>query len=257
MRNMSSIGINLEPWVKKGLLRFDARRVSEQGLEKHLLNMQQSVIKFQPEIVVIDAVTDFTNMGTLIEARQMVLRMIDFFKMRQITALCTSMSARAELEETGVGLSSAFDTWIHLTNVQGNLERNRTLVVVKSRGMAHSNQVREFVLTNKGIELVDVYASAAGAFMGTARLTQMAADEAAEVVRHEGVASRERQMEQKRRALEGKIAAMRAELEVDLKESEMVIAQEKARDKTLAAEKKTLTNHRETKQPQGKGGKVK
>jgi circadian clock protein KaiC len=244
MRNMSSIGIDLEPWVKKGLLHFDARRVSEQGLEKHLLNMQQAVNKFQPDIVVIDAVTDFTNMGTLMEARQMILRMIDFFKMRRITALCTSMSNRAEIEETGVGLSSAFDTWIHLTNVQSNLERNRTLVVIKSRGMAHSNQVREFVLTDKGVELVDIYASPAGSFMGTARLTQMAVDEAAEVVRREGVASRERQMEEKRRAFEARIAAMRSDFEVEMKELETIIAQEKSRDKILAAERKSLSNHR-------------
>jgi circadian clock protein KaiC len=256
MRNMSSIGIELEPWVKKGLLHFDARRVSEQGLEKHLLNMQQAIIKFQPEIVVVDAVTDFTNLGSLLEARQMVLRMIDFFKMRKITALCTSMSNRAELEGTGVGLSSAFDTWIYLTNVQSNLERNRTLVVVKSRGMAHSNQVREFVLTGKGVELVDIYASPAGAFMGTARLTQMAVDEAADVTRREEVASRERQIAEKRRALEARIDALRADLEVEIRETEMLINQEKARDKAIAAEKKTLANHREVKQPQGKEGKV-
>jgi circadian clock protein KaiC len=253
MRNMSSIGIGLEPWVKKGLLHFDARRVSEQGLEKHLLSMQRAVIQFQPEIVVVDAVTDFINMGSLIEARQMILRVIDFFKMREITALCTSMSARAELEETGVGLSSAFDTWIHLTNVQGNLERNRTLVVVKSRGMAHSNQVREFVLTGQGVELLDIYASSAGAFMGTARLAQKAADEAAEVVRRDGVASRERQITAKRRALEARIAAMEAEFEAEAKESELVIAEEKARDKTLASERKTLFSHREAR-PEAKRG---
>ena len=251
IRNMRSIGIDLEPWVKKGLLHFDARRVSEQGLEKHLLSMQRAIIKFQPEIVVVDAVTDFTNMGSLLEARQMVLRLVDFFKMREITALCTSMSSRAELEETGVGLSSAFDTWIHLTNVQGNLERNRTLVVIKSRGMAHSNQVREFVLTDKGVELVDIYSSPAGAFMGTARLAQMAADEAADVTRHEVTASRERQIEEKRRALEARINAMRAEFEAEIKETEMVIAEDKARDKALAAERKTLANHRESKQPGG------
>ena len=188
-----------------------------------------------------------TNMGSLIETRQMVLRMIDFFKMREITVLCTSMSARAELEETGVGLSSAFDTWIHLTNVQGNLERNRTLVVIKSRGMAHSNQVREFVLTSKGVELVDIYSTVAGAFMGTARLAQMAADEAAGIVRREGTASRERQIEEKRRALEARINAMRAEFEAEIKETEMVIAEDKARDKVLVGKRKTLANHRESK----------
>jgi circadian clock protein KaiC len=244
MRNMRSIDIDLDPWVKKGLLHFHASRVTEQGLEKHLLVMQREALAFKPEIVVVDALTDFISLGAFNEVRQMILRMIDFLKMHEITGLFTSMSERADLEETGVGLSSAFDTWIHLTNVQGNLERNRTLVVVKSRGMAHSNQVREFVLTDKGVELVDIYSTAAGAFMGTARLTQMAADEAAEVVRHEGVASRKRQMEEKRRAFEARIAAMHSDFEVEMKELETIIAQEKARDKTLVAEKKTLSNHR-------------
>jgi circadian clock protein KaiC len=244
IRNMRSIGIDLEPWVKKGLLHFHASRVTEQGLEKHLLMIQNEAIKFKPEIVVVDALTDFISLGAYNEVRQMILRVVDFLKMREITGLFTSMSERADLEETGVGLSSAFDTWIHMTNIQGNLERNRTLVVIKSRGMAHSNQVREFVLTNKGVELVDIYSTPAGAFMGTARLAQMAADEAADIVRHEETASRERQVEERRRALEARITAMRAEFESEIKETEMVIAGEKARDHALASERKTLANHR-------------
>ncbi|MBI2830625.1 MAG: AAA family ATPase, partial [Chloroflexi bacterium] len=256
MRNMRSIGIDLEPWVKKGLLHFHAVRVSEQGLEKHLLTIQAEALKHKPEIVVVDALTDFTSLGAFNEVRQMILRVVDFLKMHEITAMFTSMSERADTEMTGVGLSSAFDTWIHLANVQGNLERNRTLVVVKSRGMAHSNQVREFVLGNKGVELVDIYSTADGAFMGTARLAQMAADEAADVVRQQGTASRERQIEEKRRALEARIAAMRAEFESDIKETEMVIAEERARDKALTAGVKVLAKHREaSKSAKGKGEK--
>ena len=244
MRNMKSIGIDLEPWVKKGLLHFDARRVSEQGLEKHLLMMERSITKFHPEIVVVDAITDFTNMGSLIEARQMVLRLIDFFKSRGITALCTSMSNRAELEETGVGLSSAFDTWIHLSNVQGNLERNRTLVIVKSRGMAHSNQVREFVLTNKGVELVDIYATPSGSFMGTARVTQMAADEASAVTHKQEIESKRRMIAEKRRALEARIDAMRAEFDSETKENELVVNQEEKAQQAVNKEKNGIAKQR-------------
>jgi circadian clock protein KaiC len=257
MRNMRSIGIDLEPWVKKGLLHFHATRVSEQGLEKHLLLMQREINKFKPELVVNDAITDFNTLGDELEVRQMILRLIDFLKQHEITSLCTSMSERSDLENTGVGLSSAFDTWIQLTNIQGNLERNRTLVVVKSRGMAHSNQVREFVMSNQGVELVDIYATTAGSFMGSARLSQMAADEAAELIRREGVGSRERQIGEKSRALEARIEAMRADFEVEIKESEMILAQEKARGKAIAAETKTMANHRERKKPAGKGNKVK
>ncbi len=204
----------------------------------------------------VDALTDFVSLGAFNEVRQMILRVVDFLKMHEITAMFTSMSESSSTEQTGVGLSSAFDTWIHLANVQGNLERNRTLVVVKSRGMAHSNQVREFVMSNKGVELMDIYSTASGAFMGTARLAQVAADEAAGIVRREGTASRERQIVEKRRALEARITAMRAEFESDIKETELVIAEEKARDKALATEKKTLASHRESK-PEAKEAKIK
>jgi len=244
IRNMQSVGIDLQPWVKKGLLEFHATRVSEQGLEKHLLSIQRETAKAQPTITVVDAVTDFGTIGTDVEVRQMVLRLVDFFKASRMTTMFTSMSQRAELEETRVGLSSAFDTWIHLSNVQGDLERNRTLVIIKSRGMAHSNQVREFVLTDRGVEPVDIYASAGGAFMGTARLAQMAADEAADSALREGVASRERQMEAKGRALEARIAAMRSEFEAEAKESEIVLAGERAHGKVLAEARKALGKNR-------------
>jgi len=244
VRNMRSIGINLDPWVKKGLLEFHANRVSEQGLEKHLLMAQKEAATFRPDVVIVDALTDFITLGAFNEVRQMVLRMVDFFKMNGMTAMFTSMSNTPSIEETGVGLSSAFDTWIHLTNIQGNLERNRTLVVVKSRGMAHSNQVREFVLSDKGIGLVDVYVSPAGAFMGSARLAQMAADEAADIARREGISARQRQVEEKRRALEARIDALRAEFEAESKEAGVTIAEQKAREKALTATKRSATRHR-------------
>jgi circadian clock protein KaiC len=245
IRNMRSIGIDLATWVNKGLLEFHAALVSEQGLEKHLFTVQQVVNRFKPDLVVVDAVTDFTNIGGLAEARLMVLRLIDFFKQRGITSLSTSMANRIDTEETGIGLSSAFDTWIHLTNIQDNLERNRTIVIVKSRGMAHSNQVREFVLSCKGVELVDIYTNPTGAYLGTARLAQMAADKATDVLRHERMESRERQLEEKRRALESRIAAMRSDVEVEIKEAEMVIAQEKTRDAIMSSGQQTLNGHRQ------------
>jgi len=197
-------------------------------------------------------VTDFGTLGGPLEVRQMVLRLVDFFKARGITTMFTSMANRADLEETGVGLSSAFDTWIHLANVQGDLERNRTMVIVKSRGMAHSNQVREFVLTDNGVELVDIYASTAGAFMGTARLAQIAADGAADVARKEGIVSRERHIKEKRRALEARISALRAEFEAETREVEIVIAGERARDRVLDQAKESLSRHREVDQPKGR-----
>ncbi|WP_226846739.1 circadian clock protein KaiC [Dehalogenimonas etheniformans] len=254
MRNMTSIGIDLKPWVEKGLLHFHATRVSEEGLEKHLLVMQKEAEKYRPDVVIVDALTDFISLGPGNEVRLMILRIVDYFKMHQITAMFSSMSARADLEETGVGLSSAFDTWIHLVNVQNNQERNRTMTIVKSRGMAHSNQVREFVLTNKGVKLVDIYATPAGSFMGTARIAQMAADQAAGVTREEGVTARERQLQQQRRALEAKIDALRAEFEAEAKESELTIAEEKAKIKAISDDRKMLDRQRKAEDKKAKTG---
>jgi len=249
MRNMKSIGINLKQWTEKGLLHFHSTRVSEQGLEKHLLMILKQTARFQPSIVVVDALTDFISLGAFSEVRQMVLRIIDYFKKSGLSALVPSMSSRPDLQETGIGLSSAFDTWIHMTNIQSNLERNRTLVVVKSRGMAHSNQVREFVLTDKGVNLLDIYTSPAGTFMGSARLTQIAADKVAEITRRETTDSLERRIEEKRRAMEAKISSIRAEFEAEIKEDELVVFQDRAREKEYAGEIKTLTKHRQGKNP--------
>ncbi|HTY81716.1 MAG TPA: circadian clock protein KaiC [Dehalococcoidales bacterium] len=244
IRNMRSIGIDLQPWVDKGLLHFHANRVTEQGLEKHLLMMQREATKYKPDIIIVDALTDFASLGAFNEVKQMILRIVDYFKMRQITALFTSMSTRGDLEETGVGLSSAFDTWIHMVNVQGNLERNRTMVIVKSRGMAHSNQVREFVMSDKGINLVDIYASPAGAFMGAARTVQMAVDNADDLARKEGISARERQLTEKRRALEAKINALRAEFEAEYQEADISLRQEKAHEKKLTNGRAALEKQR-------------
>ncbi len=244
VRNMKSIGIDLGRWEKKGLLSFSASRPSEQGLEKHLVSMERTADDLKPVLVVVDALTDFLTLGSDLEVRQMVLRLIDFFKTKGISAMFTSMSGKADAEETGVGLSSAFDTWIHLTNVQGNNERTRTLVVIKSRGMAHSNQVREFLISDKGVDLTDIYSTPAGSFMGTARLGQMAVDRAEEIARAEGIDARERQLEEKRRALEAQIAAMRAEFEAEAKEIEISIRHERARGNALATERQVLEGHR-------------
>ncbi len=244
IRNMKSIGIDLSRWEKKGLLRFSAARPSEQGLEKHLVSVERSTDDFKPALVIVDALTDFLTLGSELEVRQMVLRLVDFLKAKSVSAMFTSMAGQQTGDETGIGLSSAFDTWIHLTNVQENNERTRTLVVIKSRGMAHSNQVREFIISDKGVDLTDIYTSAAGSFMGSARLAQMAVDRAEGIVRREGIHARERQIEEKRRALEAQITALRAEFEADARESEIAIREEQRRDKALAIEMQSLVHHR-------------
>ncbi|HSJ87274.1 MAG TPA: circadian clock protein KaiC [Anaerolineales bacterium] len=154
LRNMHSIGIDLEPHVKKGLLQFHVARPTIYGLEMHLVTMYDLIKQFKPEVVVLDPITDFFAVGSIGEVKAALTRIIDFLKMNQITALFTTYTSEGEeLDQTVVGVSSLIDTWISLRNLERNGERHRGLFVLKSRGMAHSRQIRSFELTDEGIKL--------------------------------------------------------------------------------------------------------
>ena len=203
MRNMRSIGINLEPWVKKGLLRFHAVRPTLYGLENHLVEMHKLTDEFRPGVIVMDPVTNFLSIGTATEAKSMLMRLIDFFKANQITALFNSLTSTGYNEEsTEMGVSSLMDTWLLLRDIESNGERNRGLYILKSRGMAHSNQIREFHLTDNGIQLVDVYVGPEGVLTGSARLTREARDKAEALAHRQKIESRKSELEHKRKALE-------------------------------------------------------
>jgi circadian clock protein KaiC len=156
MRNMRSIGINLQPWVDRGILRFHADRPSRFGLETHLAAMQRAVRDFEPAVTVADPVTNLLTVGTQNDVRSMLTRVIDYLKAQSITGLFTSLtSGSKELEETDAGISSLMDTWIVLLINVENRRRRRWLSVLKSRGMAHSNSVREYMLTDHGLQVLD------------------------------------------------------------------------------------------------------
>ena len=158
MRNMRSIGIDLQPWVKKDLLQFHATRPSETGLEMHLINTHKAVKSFKPQVVIMDPLSAFGFGNNRIEVKSMLIRLIDFLKMYKITGLFTNLTlGGGALEQTDVYISSLIDTWLLLRNIDNGDERNRGLSILKSRGMAHSNQIREFLLTDHGIELRDVH----------------------------------------------------------------------------------------------------
>jgi len=157
IRNMRSIGMDLNQWVDQGLLRFRASRPSFFGVEMHLLTIQKLVEEFNPSVVVIDPLTSLTTVGSVVEVKSMLVRLIDFFKMHHITTLFTTLTSGEQAEvTTDVDISSLMDTWILVRNRENNGERNRALYVLKARGIAHSTQVREFIMTEHGIELVDV-----------------------------------------------------------------------------------------------------
>lgn len=170
IRNMASIGIHLEQWIEKGLLQIQSTRPSFYGTEMHLLTSQKLIDEFKPDVVVIDPITNLSQIGSPPEVKSLLVRLIDFLKMNKITTLFTSLThGGSPKEATDIGVSSLMDTWIMLSDLETNGERNRVLTVLKSRGMEHSNQVREFHLTGSGIELRDVYVAPVGVLTGTAR----------------------------------------------------------------------------------------
>jgi len=227
MRNMRSIGLDLEPWVKKGLLKFHAARPNLYGLEAHLMTMHQLTEEFDPKVVVMDPVTNLITVGTLNEVKSLLVRLIDFFKMRQITAFFTSLNSGNQIEEsTDIGISSLMDTWLMLRDHENNGERNRLIYVLKSRGMAHSNQVREFRLTAHGIELIDVYIGQGNVLTGTARLAQEMREKVADQDYLQELARKRREQLHKESLLQAQIAALQHELEASQSDREKLETKE-------------------------------
>jgi circadian clock protein KaiC len=215
IRNMRSIGINIEPWIKRDLLRFYASRPGTFGLEKHLVTIHDLTAEFQPKVVVVDPITNFASTGTHSEVKSMVTRLMDMFKERQITTMFTSLTSGESAAEGEVGVSSQMDAWLLLRNLECNGERNRGLFVLKSRGMAHSNQIREFLLTDHGVQLRDVYVGPSGLLTGSARDAQEAKERAEAVDRKQQSQRKSSKLKQERQLLEAQIAKMRSDFEVE------------------------------------------
>ena len=226
LRNMRSLGLDLRPWVDAGVLRIWASRPSAFGLETHLAMLAQLAEELSPSVVVIDGIASLASGGSAQEVASTVGRKLDLLKSRGITTLATALAQGDE--PSMASLPTMVDTWLLLRNVENDGERNRLLFVLKSRGSAHSNQVREFVLTDHGIELVDVYIGAAGVLAGSARLAQQAA-ERAEQLRQSGDLDRRRrglrrsiaEREAHLAAVQEELAAERAEIgQIDHRERE-------------------------------------
>jgi len=233
VRNMRSVGLDLQPWVDQGLLLFHASRPTAFGLERHLVTMYKIVRDFQPRVVVIDPITNFLNTGTSEEVKSMLMRLIDFFKVQHITPFFNSLTHGDQLDQTDVGVSSLMDTWLLLREVEVSGERNRTLNVIKSRGMSHSNQLREMRLTSGGVELVEAYLGPAGALTGAARLAQEAQEKNANLARRQEVERRQRELERKREALEARMTALRLEFESEAEETQRVIEEAQGHEDRL------------------------
>lgn len=245
MRNMRSIGIDLEPWVKKGLLQFHATRPTLYGLETHLTTSIKLINKFKPNIVILDSINGFVIGENQTEVKTMLLRLVDFLKMKRVTAFFTSLtSTNDNIEIPDFYISSLIDTWLLLRDIEIGGERNRGLYVLKSRGMAHSNQIREFRLTNHGIELLDVYVGADGVLTGSARLSQETKDEAEQLLRQQEIGSKQFGLERKREAMEAQIVVLRSEFEAEKSEALKVIGIKKASNERFTQDKAKMAKSR-------------
>ncbi|MCU1430170.1 MAG: kaiC [Actinomycetia bacterium] len=208
VRNMSSVGIKLQRWVDAGLLQFHCFRPSLLGLEAHLFAMQKFVGEFAPSVVVKDPVSDLLRVGTGADVSAMLTRQVDFLKGRGITALFTTLNAPNDPVQADQQIVSLVDTWLLVKSMEGNGEHNRLLYVLKSRGMAHSNQIREFLLTNQGIELADVYVGPQGVLTGSARQAQEAKEASDGTARLGDLERRRVNLERRRESVEAQTATL-------------------------------------------------
>lgn len=245
-RNMRSIGIDLAKWVNKGLLHFSAQRPTQHSLETHLLHAHTLVEQFNPQVVIVDPITNLITGGTEKEIRSILTRLIDFLKRHQVTALFTSLtSSGADIERSEVGVSSLIDTWLLLRELEHNGERNRGIYVIKSRGMAHSNQIREFLLTDHGVKLVPAYLGVEGVLTGSARVSQEAREQEDSLLRQLEVERQRMELDSKREALERSIHELRAQFSAEEKRLKHAIELNRQRERRVKEGRAAMARSRQ------------
>jgi circadian clock protein KaiC len=244
-RNMNSVGIDLDQWSKKGLLAHEAWRPTQFGIEMHLLRIHKLIERVKPQCVVIDPITNLMNGSSDKEVYSMLMRLLDFLKVAGITAVFVSLTSGGDnMEQTTVGISSLTDTWILLRDLELNGERNRCLYVLKSRGMAHSNQLREFVITGQGIRLLSVYIGPGGVLTGSSRVTQESAERAAAIQKQQEIERKQQDAARKRLTIQAQVAALQAELDAVEKEEKTLNRDDREREKQDKADRDMLAKSR-------------
>jgi circadian clock protein KaiC len=244
VRNMKSVGLNLEQWVEKGLLFHEAWRPTQTGIEMHLLRIHKLIEKVKPDCVVVDPITNLGSGGDP-EVYSMLLRLLDFLKASKITAMFVSLTGGGDdLEQTRVGISSLTDTWILLRDIELNGERNRCLYVLKSRGMAHSNQLREFTLTDNGIRLIPAYIGSGGVVTGSSRVALEAKEKQQALQQQQEAQRKKQQIEQRSQALQAQITLLQREFEAVQQEGQLLSREELERMEQLKQDKKDMAKSR-------------
>ncbi|HSW26171.1 MAG TPA: circadian clock protein KaiC, partial [Burkholderiaceae bacterium] len=261
VRNMGSVGIHLRGSIDKGLLRIEASRPTTFGLETHLAIVHKAVREFAPRVVVIDPITTLSNAGVVRDSYAVLTRLVDYLKSQRITLMMTSLTAGGEdLEQSGAGITSLVDTWLLVRDIELGGERNRGLYVLKSRGMAHSNQIREFVIRSDGLDLLDAYRGPEGVLTGSMRLAQEAREQADEVARQQVRDARLREREHQRALLEARITALRDEFEADEREAALLEHEDLGREAAIVAQREAMALRRgaeilRRRAPSGRKGK--
>ncbi len=245
IRNGRSIGIDLAKWVNKGLLYFHSTRPTFYGLEMHLVSVHKIVKEIEPKFVIFDPISNLTAIGSGGEIHNMLTRLLDFLKSLGITSLCTSLThGGLPIEMTEVGISSIMDTWLLLRDSEYGGERTRLMYILKSRGMAHSNQVREFLITDNGIDLLDVYVGAGTVYTGSARMVQEMKEKADALLLTQETERLKKELDRRRQAMEAKIKELSAEFESKEWELKAAILQQQEREKALSAERGVISKRR-------------
>jgi circadian clock protein KaiC len=244
-RNMRSIGIRLDQWVKKGLLQFHSTRPTVHGLEMHLVLMHKMIAEYKPAVVIVDPISNLQTAGTLEDSSSMLIRLVDFLRKEKVTAFLVSLATMGNQQEsTDEGLSSMVDTWLLLRDIELGGERNRALYVLKSRGMNHSNQVREFLITTKGIKLVVPYLGSEGVLTGSARLSQEAKEKATMMALKDELRRKEMAMEHRRKAVQAQIEALQAGFKAEEEEFVRMQASNLLAVETLETDREAMSRSR-------------
>jgi circadian clock protein KaiC len=249
IRNMKSIGVDLAPHVRKGLFKFHATRPTVHGIEMHLVLMHKMIEEFKPSVVILDPVSNLQNAGTQDDSTNMLIRLVDFMRKKKITGFMISLTGAGNksLEMTDEGLSSLVDTWLLLRDVELGGERNRLMYVLKSRGMAHSNQVREFLITSNGVKLIDAYLGIEGVLTGSARLSQLNRENAETQIVKEELERKQMAMAHRRKAVEAQIEALRAGFLAEQEELTRVEASGKLKTEQIQTDRKSMAESRRSK----------
>jgi circadian clock protein KaiC len=230
IRNMHSIGLDMQQYIDNGMLNFHASRPTLYGLEMHLVAMHKHIRKFKPDCVVLDPITNLITIGSVGDVKSMLVRLLDFLMEEQITVMFTALSLNTIVnEQTDEGVSSLVDAWLLVRDIEYNGERNRGMYVMKSRGMKHSNQVREFIITDGGLNLVDVYLGPDGVLTGSAREAEQLKENTGKALHDYALDRKDREILRKRKVLESKISSLQTEFESVEEELNKIYMEEELR----------------------------